>query len=360
MQIDFQQLFSPYLEQQRDETKPKLRVTVLGGGSFGTAMANLAVRNGCDVMMWIRDKQIANDINTKHINSRYLPDFTLEQDLRAETDLEKAVRQRDLIFVAIPSYAFRQVLKQIAPFVSAQVVISLTKGMEADTFKLMSDIIREELPEVPYGVLSGPNLAKEILAGMPSATVIASPSELVRSAVQHALHSGLFRVFASDDVYGVELGGALKNIYAVAMGMGNAFAIGENTKSLILTRALAEMSRFAVHMGANPLTFLGLAGVGDLFATCNSPLSRNYQMGYKLGQGKSLQQASEELGQTAEGINTIAQVRACAKQRDVYMPIATALYDVIFEKAPPLHIAATLMKTGNRSDVEFVLPHQKV
>lgn len=358
MKIDFQQVFVPLLEQKTQQ-KNNLRVTVLGGGSFGTSMANLAVKNGCDVMMWIRDTKIAQEINEKHINCRYLPDFQLEPALRAENDLKAAVSQRDLIFIAVPSYAFRKITQQIAPFISSQVMISLTKGMEVDTFKLMSDIIREELSEVPYGVLSGPNLAKEILVGMPSATVIASPSELVRSAVHQALHSALFRVFASDDVYGVELGGALKNVYAVAMGLANAFGVGENTKSLILTRALAEMSRFAVQMGANPLTFLGLSGVGDLFATCNSPLSRNYQMGYKLGQGKSLEQASAELGQTAEGINTIAQVQACAKQRGVYMPIATALYDVIFTQAQPLEIAVNLMKTGHRSDVEFVLPHQQ-
>lgn len=357
MQVDFQALFG-HLNEQQSRQNP-LRITVLGGGSFGTAMANLAVRNGCQAKIWIRDTTIAEEINRTHINQRYLPDFELEHQLIAETNLEQAVRNSDLIFVAIPSHSFRSVIKQIAPFISSQVVISLTKGMESETFQLMSDIICEELPEVAYGVLSGPNLAKEIVAGMPSATVIASSSEYVRSAVQQALHSALFRVFASDDVYGVELGGALKNIYAVAMGMGNAFNIGENTKSLILTRALAEMSRFAVKMGANPLTFLGLAGVGDLFATCNSPLSRNYQMGYKLGQGKSLEVASQELGQTAEGINTIAQVYQCAKQREVYMPIATALYDVIFAKAEPISLAASLMQTGKRSDVEFVLPHQQ-
>ena len=155
-------------------------------------------------------------------------------------------------------------------------------------------------------------------------------------------------------------GGALKNIYAVAMGIAAAFNVGENTKSMILTRALAEMSRFAVKLGANPLTFLGLSGVGDLFATCNSPLSRNFQMGYALGTGKSLEQASKDLGQTAEGINTIVQVNARAKQLDVYMPITEALYEVIFEGAPPLQIAVTLMKNGHRSDVEFVLPHHQV
>ena len=289
-----------------------------------------------------------------------MPDFQLEQDLRAVSDLETAVRDRDIILVAIPSHSFRGVLRQIKPFISAQAVVSLTKGIEAKTFSFMSDIICEELPEVPYGVLSGPNLAKEIVAGQPAGTVIASHSELVRYAVQQALHSALFRVFASDDVNGVELGGALKNIYAVAMGMAAAYNVGENTKSMILTRALAEMSRFAVKLGANPLTFLGLSGVGDLFATCSSPLSRNYQVGFALGKGKTLEQATEELGQTAEGINTIVQVRARSNELDVYMPITCALYEVIFEGAPPMNIALSLMKNGHRSDVEFVLPHHQV
>lgn len=352
--------FSDLVEPVNIDRKTALRVTVLGGGSFGTAMANTAVRNGCDTMIWIRDEAIAEEINRTHVNQRYLPDFQLEQNLIAVSDLEKAVRDRDIILVAIPSHSFRDVLKQIRPFISSQAVVSLTKGIEAKTFCFMSDIIQQELPEIPFGVLSGPNLAKEIVAGQPAGTVIASDSELVRYAVQQALHSALFRVFASDDVHGVELGGALKNIYAVAMGMAAAYNVGENTKSMILTRALAEMSRFAVKLGANPLTFLGLSGVGDLFATCNSPLSRNYQIGYALGKGKSLEQATKELGQTAEGINTVVQVRARAQELDVYMPITCALYDVIFEGAPPLSIAVSLMKNGHRSDVEFVLPHHEV
>ena len=352
--------FADLVEPVAVDRKTALRITVLGGGSFGTAMANTAVRNGCDTMIWIRDEATAKEINETHINRRYLPDFRLEQDLRAVSDLETAVRDRDIILVAIPSHSFRGVLRQIKPFISAQAVVSLTKGIEAKTFSFMSDIICEELPEVPYGVLSGPNLAKEIVAGQPAGTVIASHSELVRYAVQQALHSALFRVFASDDVNGVELGGALKNIYAVAMGMAAAYNVGENTKSMILTRALAEMSRFAVKLGANPLTFLGLSGVGDLFATCSSPLSRNYQVGFALGKGKTLEQATEEVGQTAEGINTIVQVRARSNELDVYMPITCALYEVIFEGAPPMNIALSLMKNGHRSDVEFVLPHHQV
>ncbi len=352
--------FSDLVEPVEIDRKTALRITVLGGGSFGTAMANISVRNGCDTKIWIRDEEIAQEINRTHINQRYLPDYPLEKELQAVSSLEEAVRDRDIILVAIPSHSFRDVIQKIKPFISAQAVVSLTKGIEAKTFSFMSDIIRDELPEVPHGVLSGPNLAKEIMAGMPAGTVIASHSELVRYAVQQALHSALFRVFGSDDVHGVELGGALKNIYAVAMGMAAAYNVGENTKSMIITRALAEMSRFAVKLGANPLTFLGLSGVGDLFATCNSPLSRNYQVGFALGKGKTLEQATQELGQTAEGINTIVQVRTRAQELEVYMPITNAVYEVIFENAPPLTIALSLMKNGHRSDVEFVLPHNQV
>lgn len=348
------------LVHQPSSDEPKLRVTVIGGGSFGTAMANMAARNGCQTTLWIRNPEIAKEINKTNINQRYLPDFTLEKTLKVTSDLKDAICQSDLVLVTIPSQSFRGVLQQIKPHVSGQAIISLTKGIEADTFKLMSEIIREELPEVAYGVLSGPNLATEIMQGMPAGSVIASPSELVRFAVQKALHSALFRVFASDDVHGVELGGALKNIYAVAMGMAAAHHVGENTRSMILTRALAEMSRFAVCLGANPLTFLGLSGVGDLFATCNSPLSRNYRVGFALGEGKTLNEAVEILGQTAEGINTVVQVRKRALELDVYMPITNALYEVIFEGAPPLNVALSLMKNGARSDVEFVLPHEKV
>lgn len=355
--------FTEILEQQNTASEnvgKKLRVTVLGGGSFGTAMANLSARNGCETKMWIRDPATAEQIQTERVNKRYLPDFVLEENLKITSDITEAVQNTDIILMAIPSHSFRSVLRQISSMISSQVVVSLTKGIEKDTFNFMSDIIRQELPEVPYGVLSGPNLAKEIMQGMPAGTVIASESEQLRNAVQNALHSALFRVFASDDVHGVELGGALKNIYAVAMGLASAYQVGENSKSMLITRALAEMSRFAVKLGANPLTFLGLSGVGDLYATCNSPLSRNYQVGFALGQGKTLDEAVAALGQTAEGINTIIQVRGRAQELDVYMPITNALYEVIFGGAPALNVALALMKNGHRSDVEFVLPHQKM
>ena len=346
------------LDNQLANEPAPLKIAVLGGGSFGTAMANLSSKNGCQVTLWVRDKRSVKSMQKTHSNKKYLPDHKLDERLQFTHDLQAAVKGKDLIFVAVPSAAFRETLQKIAPFISAQAIVSLTKGMEKDTFALMSDVIADELPNVAFGVMSGPNLAKEIMNNMPSATVIASQSAALRLAVQKALHSAFFRVFASDDLIGVELGGALKNIYAIAMGMAAAYDIGENTKAMILTRALAEMSRFGVQAGANPLTFLGLSGVGDLYATCSSTLSRNYQIGNMLGRGMSLDQAIKKLGQTAEGINTIQQVNEKAMKAGIYMPITHALHDIIYEDKAPLGVALNLMEAGFRSDVEFVMPHQ--
>nr|WP_317198976.1 NAD(P)H-dependent glycerol-3-phosphate dehydrogenase [uncultured Psychrobacter sp.] len=335
----------------------KLRLAFLGGGSFGTAMANLAARNGCDTTLWVRNKRTVKSMAKLQMNKQYLPGYKLDDRLKYSHDLEASVKDKDIIFLAVPSSAFRETLQSIAPFITGQSIVSLTKGMEKDTFAMMSDIIKDVLPEVNFGVMSGPNLAVEIMKNMPSATVIASSSEPLRHAVQAALHSAFFRVFASDDVHGVELGGALKNIYAIAMGMAVAYEVGENTKAMLLTRALAEMSRFGVETGANPLTFLGLSGVGDLYATCGSELSRNFRIGNMLGRGMSIDAAVKKLGQTAEGVNTIQQVHEKASKEGIYMPITHALYAVIYEDKAALGVALHLMEAGFRSDVEFVMPH---
>ncbi len=334
-----------------------LRLAFLGGGSFGTAMANLSARNGCQTTLWVRDKSMVKAMQKSRINKKYLPNHRLDERLQFSYDLKSAIKDKDIIFVSVPSLAVRELLQSIAPLMTGQAVVSLTKGIEKGSCALMSDIIKEELPEVVFGVMSGPNLALEIMDNMPSATVIASESERLRHAVQTALHSGFFRVFASDDVKGVELGGALKNIYAVAMGMASAYEVGENTKAMLLTRALAEMSRFGVATGANPLTFLGLSGVGDLYATCNSTLSRNYRIGVLLGKGMTVEAAVKKLGETAEGVNTIAQVHEWAIRLGIYMPITHALYAVLYEDKAALGVALNLMETGFRSDVDFVMPH---
>lgn len=333
------------------------KVAVLGGGSFGTIIANMVAENGYRVSHWMRDEQRVEEIRTRRENSRYLPGYHLADALEPTTDIQQALTGAQLVFVSIPSHSFRAVIRQAAAYLTPeQMIVSTTKGIEADTFSLMSEILRDELPQGRIGVVSGPNLAKEVAQRQLTATVIASEDAELREAVQKVLHSAYFRVYASSDTYGVELGGTLKNIYAIAAGLSAAMGMGENTKSMLMTRSLAEMSRFAVCLGANPMTFIGLAGVGDLIVTCMSPLSRNYRVGYALGEGKTLDQAVAALGQVAEGVNTLKQVKVKAQEMQIYMPLVWGLYEVVFNHAPVAEVVKTLMLNEQSTDVEFVLP----
>ena len=334
----------------------KNRVAVLGGGSFGTALCNLVAEKGHQATLWLRNSERAEEINSEHRNSYYLPDFELHKNVKATTDLSDAVVTAEVIFVAVPSGSCRSVCEQIKPLIDKKVIIiSTTKGIEHQQFQLMSQVIRETLPLNPLGVLSGPNLAKEIMAKAITGTVIASEDENLVERIQSLLHSEYFRVYASQDVFGVELGGALKNIYAIVAGMGAAMELGANTKAMIMTRSLAEMSRFAVTMGANPLTFLGLAGVGDLIVTCSSPLSRNFQVGFAIGGGQTLEQASTDLGQVAEGVNTLKLVKRQADELNVYMPLVQALSEILFEGKSVASAVSEIMLNAQSEDVEFSL-----
>jgi len=338
-----------------------LRVAVLGGGSFGTALASIAADNGAEVRQWMRDPELAAQITDEHRNGRYLPDYAINAAVVASTQMAEVLEGAELVLVAIPSKAFREVVRQARPLLhEAQILVSTTKGIQEEGFKLMSQILEEETGFAHIGVISGPNLASEIADKQLTATVIASDDPQTRTRVQTALGCDYFRVYASNDRYGVELGGALKNIYAIAAGMAAALGMGENTRSMLMTRALAEMSRFAVDQGANPMTFLGLAGVGDLIVTCSSALSRNYRVGQALGEGKSLEEAVEALGQVAEGVNTVRLVRDKAHEDGVYMPLAEGLYQVLFKGVPARDMARLLMLGEQSSDVEFVLPRKDV
>ena len=332
------------------------QVAVIGGGSFGTAIASILATNGMVTRQWMRNPKIAEAINQQHENPQYLPDVVLHSSLEATTDLAHAISGAQLIFVSVPSKSFRTVVQQVKPLLQpGQCLISTTKGIEPDGFNLMSQVLIDECPGHSVAVLSGPNLAKEIGRKQLAATVVASSDGALRIAVQNALGCDYFRVYASDDMYGVELSGALKNIYAIVSGFIAALGMGENTKSMIITRSLAEMSRFAVAQGANPLTFLGLAGVGDLVVTCMSPLSRNYRVGYAIGEGKSLEQAVEELGEVAEGVNTLRYINTQSEELGIYMPLVKGAYAVLFADVDPRLVAKELMMGENTSDVEFTL-----
>ncbi len=337
----------------KPEFKP-LRVAVLGGGSFGTAIANIVALNKHDTRLWIRDEARARECETTRINRQYLPDYPLCAELKFRSDLAECVQDCELVVIAIPSKSFREVAKQVAPLLKpGTMVISTTKGIELGSFTLMSQILEEELSDVKIGVLSGPNFAAEIVVNQFTASVVASEHEDLLAVVPKVFSSATFRVYSNKDRYGVELAGALKNIYAIITGMAAALGCGQNTMAMILTRSLAEMSRFANTLGANTMTFLGLAGVGDLILTCTSNLSRNYRAGFAVGSGQTLEQAVADIGQVVEGVNTLLTVKQKADELGVYMPLVQALHAVLFEQQKIETIIYKLMTGEANTDVEY-------
>jgi glycerol-3-phosphate dehydrogenase (NAD(P)+) len=333
----------------------RLTVTVLGGGSFGTAIAHIIANNQHKTYLWMRSQERAFAYQQARENIDYLPGYRLADNLVITSDLEEAVAHSDLVFVSIPSHSFRIVAKSIKTILPERaIVVSTAKGIEPHGFTLMSQILEQELPNHPIGVLSGPNFAKEIMQKQQTGSVIASEHEQVISCVQQTLCSETFRVYANHDRHGVELGGALKNIYAIICGMAAALGAGQNTQAMLLTRSLAEMGRFAHIMGANPMTFLGLAGVGDLILTCTSDLSRNYRVGFALGKGRPLVEVVAELGQVAEGVNTLKQVKHKADELGVYMPLVSGLHGILFEQKSIAEVARGLMLGEHNTDVDYM------
>lgn len=329
-------------------------IAVLGGGSFGTAIANLLAENGQHVMLWMRDPEQAEAIRLTGENPRYLKGVKIHAAVEPVSDLAAALDACELVFVALPSSALRQALQPMAEKLEGKMLISTTKGIEAQSFKLMSQILEDIAPQARIGVLSGPNLAREVAEHALTASVIASEDEELCLRVQAALHGRTFRVYASADRFGVELGGALKNVYAIIAGMAAALGMGENTRGMLITRALAEMTRFAVQLGANPMTFLGLAGVGDLIVTCSSSKSRNYQVGFALGEGLSLDDAVARLGEVAEGVNTIKVLKSKAEELQVYMPLVAGLHAILFEGRTLDQVIEGLMRAEPKTDVDFI------
>ncbi|MEX2961509.1 NAD(P)H-dependent glycerol-3-phosphate dehydrogenase [Microbulbifer sp. TYP-18] len=336
------------------EASSPLAIAVLGGGSFGTAIANIVAGNGHDTRQWMRNPDRAEACRQLRENRYYLPGVPLHPELEVTSELEQALQGCRIVFVAIPSKSFREVVRQAAPLLApGTLLISTTKGVEHDSFRLMSDILREETSEMRVGVLSGPNFAKEIVEGHYTATVVASEDPELCDSIQTVLHSETFRVYSSGDVFGVELAGALKNIYAIVTGMAVALERGQNTISLLITRALAEMMRFAEAMGADPMTFIGLAGVGDLILTCSSDLSRNYRVGYLVGRGRPLEEAVAEIGQVAEGVNTVRLIKRKADELGVYMPLVSAIHAILFEQRQIPAVIRELMSGAQTFDVAY-------
>jgi glycerol-3-phosphate dehydrogenase (NAD(P)+) len=306
-----------------------LKVGLLGGGSWGCTVASLVAKN-TDVSLWARDPATVEEINTHHTNKKYLPDAVLPSNVVASADLATAVKDIDVLIVGVPSNSFRTVLQQVRPHIRAWIpIVSLTKGLEKDSDLRMTQVIQEELPGHPVGVLTGPNLAREIMAGQAAASVIAMEDEIIVHELQKVFNSGLFRVYTNDDVIGCELGGVLKNIIAIAVGMGVGLGAGDNTRSALITRGLAEVTRLGVALGGRAETFAGLAGMGDMLATCISPQSRNHQVGIQLGKGRSIDDIIAEMVMVAEGVKSAPTVIKLAKKHNIRMPIATDVSEVI-------------------------------
>jgi glycerol-3-phosphate dehydrogenase (NAD(P)+) len=306
------------------------RVAVMGAGSWGTTVAKLASQNAPTVL-WSRNADLADEINRAHSNERYLPGIRLPEDVRATHSIEEAVHDADVVVMGVPSHGFRTVLDEVAKSIRDGVsVISLAKGLEEGTLLRMTEVIAEVLPGHPAGVLTGPNLAKEILAGEAAASVIAMDDHSLAGKIQDVFRSGLFRVYTNHDVIGCEIGGALKNVIAIASGMGDGVGVGDNTRAAVITRGLAELTRLGVAMGAEAQTLSGLAGMGDLVATCISPQSRNRFVGEELGKGRPIAEIIDDMHMVAEGVKTCRVVIELADRYGIELPIAREVYGAVY------------------------------
>ena len=333
------------------------KIAVLGGGSFGTVLANLSASNGFETSLWVRDSEQALRINAEGTNTTYHPELKLSDKIIASESLEQCISGADLILVATPSAIFENIVKRLKPLVKDNMhIVSCTKAIAKNPMRTMTEIISHELETVigdQFGVLSGPNLAKEIANEKVAGSVIASLNSELKALIKNALESEKFKIYESADVKGVEYAGALKNIYAICCGIGDKLDVGENAIGLIITRSMTEMSKFAVHKGANPITFLGLAGMGDLVATCTSKLSRNFSLGRRLAKGDSLEEAKAAIGQVAEGVRTLEVIYEEANKNNLPMPLVNALHKIVFENANPNILMDDLISHPDHLDVEF-------
>jgi glycerol-3-phosphate dehydrogenase (NAD(P)+) len=329
------------------------RCAVYGTGSWGTAFAMVLADAGAEVTMWGRRPEPVAAVNTTHTNPDYLPGIELPTAIRATTDPAEAARDAEFVILAVPSQTLRGNLTEWAPLLPPDaVLVSLMKGIELGTTKRMSEVIEEVAKAGPerVAVLSGPNLAKPIAARQPAASVVACTDEAVAKRLQTVCHTAYFRPYTNTDVIGVELGGAVKNVIGLAVGIADGMGLGDNTKGSLITRGLAETTRLGVAMGADPLTFSGLAGLGDLVTTCSSPLSRNHTFGTNLGRGMTLEQTIAVTKQTAEGVKSCESVADLARRHGVDMPITETVVDIVHNGKQPAVAVKELMSRSAKSE----------
>jgi len=331
----------------RAEDQMATRVAVIGAGAWGTALALHLARQGHEVILWAFEPEVSEEINLHHENRTYLPEIKLPETLKATSSLAEGLEGAELVLLVVPSHVMRQVVVQGAAHLPRGVpIVSASKGVENDSLMTMCEVLEDVLPIVYHPMLaflSGPSFAREVGLGHPTAVSVAARFERVAEQVQQQLSGPFFRVYTSTDVVGVELGGALKNVMAIAAGTADGLGFGYNTAAALITRGLAEMTRLAVKLGANPLTLAGLSGMGDLVLTCTGGLSRNRQVGQKLGQGRNLAEILGEMRQVAEGVKTARSVHALARREDVDMPIADQVYRMLYEDLPAASVVHNLM-----------------
>lgn len=328
-----------------------MQCAVIGAGAWGTALADLLARNGHAVALWAREPEVVTSVNAKHENTMFLAGAKLHEAVVAHAQLASACTGAELVLFATPSHVLRGIARDAEPAVSndATIVVA-TKGVERETLAVMSDVLAQQYPSHAIVALSGPSFAAEVVARQPTAVVAASSSGEAAAMVQRALSGSEFRVYTHDDVIGVELGGALKNVIAVATGLAEGLGMGFNARAALITRGLAEMTRLGVKMGASPLTFAGLAGMGDLVLTCTGALSRNRSLGVEIARGVSLDEALATRNTVAEGVMTTHSARALAAREGIEMPIVSAVYRILFEHQPPRAAIGELMRRELRAE----------
>ncbi|MEX2625426.1 MAG: NAD(P)H-dependent glycerol-3-phosphate dehydrogenase [Ilumatobacteraceae bacterium] len=330
----------------------EIRLAVVGAGSWGTAVAALACVN-TPTVLWARRPDLAEHINARHANPDYLTEFALPPELRATSSLDEAVSSADVVVMAVPSHGYRDVAAEAARSIRPWVpVVSLAKGIERSTLKRMSEVTGEEMPGHPVAVLTGPNLAKEVIAGQPAASVVAIDDVTIAEELQRIFSRPTMRIYTNPDVVGCELAGVVKNVIAIASGMAEGMGFGDNTRATLITRGLAEMSRLGVAMGGDPATFAGLAGMGDLIATCSSRQSRNNSVGRALGEGRSIDDIVGSMSMVAEGVKSSPSVLDLARRYGVEMPITEQVVAVCHEGRSARDALAELMQRDKKSELE--------
>jgi glycerol-3-phosphate dehydrogenase (NAD(P)+) len=329
-----------------------VKVAIIGGGSWGSTVASMVARNN-QAVIWARNTATVAEINELHTNTKYLKDAKLSPKLVATADLKDAVRDADLLILAVPSHGLRDIVLEIKSYIRSFIpVVSLTKGLEKGTNKRMTEIITDVLPGHPVGVLSGPNLAAEIMLGQAAASVLAMHDAEVARELQPILSTSVFRVYINDDLVGCELGGVLKNVIAIAVGIGDGMGAGDNTRAALITRGLSEVTRLGIALGGKAETFAGLAGMGDMIATCTSEKSRNRTVGYKLGQGQDIKSITDEMVMVAEGVKSVGAVLELAESYGVEMPIAKFVYNVVVENVSARDAFRSILRIGAGAEWE--------